>query len=51
MKVYDTWYKEVDGWLVHFCEVCNAEIAGRDVVELHKQLEQHKLFVACVKGY
>ena len=51
MKVYDTWYHEVDGWLVHYCEMCNAEISGRTAQELHDQMDKHKLFVACNKGY
>jgi predicted RNase H-like HicB family nuclease len=51
MKVYDTWVKYIDGWFVHYCELCNAEIAGKTPEELHEQLDKHKLFVACSKGY
>lgn len=51
MKVYDTWYHEVDGWLVHYCEMCNGEITGRTPQELHDALDKHKIFVACGKGY
>lgn len=51
MRVYDTWYHEIDGWLVHFCEICNAEIAGKTPQELHTALNNHKLFVSCSKGY
>jgi hypothetical protein len=47
MKVYDTWYKEIDGWLVHFCEMCNAEIAGKNEIDLHEQMQRHKLYVSC----
>jgi hypothetical protein len=47
MKIYDTWYHEVDGWLVHYCEMCNAEVMARNERELHEQLEKHKLFVSC----
>jgi uncharacterized protein with PIN domain len=51
MKVYDTWYTWVNGWFVHRCELCNAEIAGRTQEEMHEALDKHKMFVACSKGY
>jgi hypothetical protein len=48
--IYDTWYTEVDGYLVHHCEYCGAEIAGTDPKELSFRLNQHKMFVDCTKG-
>ena len=51
MSVYDTWYKEVDGWLIHYCEVCNAEITAQTSQDLRTELDKHKLFVACSSGY
>lgn len=50
-QVYDTWYHEVDGWLIHYCEMCNAEIAGKTPQDLRDALDKHKLFVNCKSGY
>lgn len=41
----------LDELLTSRCEFCNAEIDGRDEVELHDRLAEHYRYVKCIQGY